>query len=229
LSPDYRFIVADTETTGPTPADAVVELAWVELDAEMQVLDRQHSLIDPQRPISHGASGVHGITIDMVTEAPTLPEFFEHCYHSLLTGDVVFIAHNAQFDLRYLGPYIPTLAIELCTLRLARKFFPGAENHKLSTLMYELGLVRGTSHRADGDVDTTVDLLRKCVEASGMTLTELAESCAQPEVVEQMPFGKYKGRRMADVPRDYFDWLLKQGGHIDRDLKFTIDTMMPHR
>ncbi len=163
MSDELRFIVADTETTGPTPADRVVELAWVELDADLQVIDRQHSLIDPQRPISASASGVHGITADMITEQPTLDEFFDVIYGTYLTGNVVFCAHNAQFDLRYLGPYIPHLSAEVCTLRLARKYFPACENHKLSTLMYELGLVRGTSHRADGDVDTTVDRQRRIV------------------------------------------------------------------
>jgi exodeoxyribonuclease X len=221
-----RFFVCDTETTGPTPQDKVVELAFVELDADLQVLDRQHSLIDPQRAISASASGVHGITYDMLTEQPTLDEFFSVLYGSLLTGNVVFIAHNAQFDLRYLKPYIPTLAAEVCTLRLARKYFPRAENHKLSTLMYELGLARGTTHRADGDVDTTVGLLRKIVEVSGKSITQLAEDSAQPEFVAVMPFGKHKGLPVRDVPRGWFTWLLKQGGTIDRDLLYTINKVL---
>lgn len=221
---DLRYLICDTETTGPTPEDKVVEVAWVEVDEDLQVLDRQHSLIDPQRAISASASGVHGIVSAMVLEAPTLDEFFQYIYGKRLVGDIVFIAHNAVFDLRYLGKYIDNLVATLCTLRLARRLFPGAENHKLSTLKYELGLCNGLSHRADGDVDTTLDLLHKLVEKSGKSLRDLAQESMEPMLVEIMPFGKHKGTAMRALPKGYLLWLSKLD-NLDVDMRFTLASL----
>lgn len=220
----YRYILGDTETTGPTTNDKAVEMAWMELNDSLEVVDRQHSLIDPQMKISSGASGVHGLTNVDVEDAPTIEEFFGEVLERPLDGDVILIAHNVVFDLRYYGPWIPTLAGTLCTLRLSRRVWPEAENHKLSTLMYELGLTRGQSHRASGDVETTYDLLRRIVDKTGKSLPELAAESMQPIVVKTMPFGKHKGAELKDVPMAYFDWLLKQGS-VDRDLAYSIELL----
>jgi exodeoxyribonuclease X len=217
-----RYILGDTETTGPTPSDKVCELAWVELNEELEVIDKQYSLIDPQIRISAGASGIHGITNQDVAEAPTIEEFFGEVLTSPLDGPVMLIAHNVQFDKRYLAPFIPNLAGELCTLRLARRFWPDAENHKLSTLMYHLALTRGESHRADGDVETCLDLLRKIVEKSGKSLPELAAESMEPLFVKVMPFGKHKGTLLKDLPRSYIDWALKLD-NLDRDMRYSLE------
>lgn len=222
-----RFLVADTETTGITPEDRVCEVAWVELDEELQVLDRQHSLIDPQRMISHSASGTHGITNADVIEAPTLDEFFDIILGGtyFAKGDeVCLIAHNADFDKRFLGPYMP-IVMTLCTLRLARRVYPQAENHKLSTLMYALGLTRGKSHSADGDVDTTVDLLFKIVEKTGKTLPDLVAASLEPVWVEKMPFGKHKDMPLKSLPGTYVQWLMKLD-NLDRDMRWSLEQLL---
>lgn len=223
----FRYIVADTETTGATAYDKVCEVAWVELDADMQVLDRQHSLIDPQMPISAGASGVHGITNADVTEAPTIDEFF-----SLVLGEshfspddrVLLIAHNAPFDKRYLAPHMPIKG-ELCTLRLARRVWPEAENHKLATLMYLLSLSRGKSHSAHGDVETCLDLLRKIVWKTGSSLNDLAAVSMEPVWVSTMPFGKHKGSPLKVLPVSYIKWLLGLD-NLDMDMRHSLDLVM---
>jgi len=222
----FRFIVGDVETTGPTPSDKVVELAWIEIDEDLNVLDRQHSLIDPQRPISASASGVHGLTNADLMDAPTIEEFFGQVLETNLDGQLILIAHNSAFDRRYFGPYMPSLVGEMCTLRLARRLFPEAENHKLSTLMYHLNLVRGTSHRADGDVETCLDLVRKIVEKSGKSIPELAAESMAPVFVNVMPFGKHKGTPLKALPSAYMQWLLKLGDGLDRDMRYSLDLIL---
>jgi exodeoxyribonuclease X len=219
-----RFIVGDTETTGPKPDDKVVEIAWVEVDEGLAVVDRVHSLIDPEMHIPAAASGIHRITDADVVHAPTIKEFFYELMDDPLQGDVCLIAHNVQFDRRYFSPFISNLVAELCTLRLARRLWPEAENHKLQTLMFELDLDRGTSHRADGDVDTTVDLLRKIVERSGKSLLELAAESMEPVLVEVMPFGKHKGKKLLDLPKDYVKWLLNLD-NLDRDMRWSLERL----
>lgn len=218
---DLRYILGDTETSGFGDESGVCELAFVELDEQLNILDSRYSLIDPVYPISPSASGVHGIVDADVAEAPTLPEYFEHIYGGNLTGDVVLIAHNVSFDRRYLEPHIENLAGTICTLRLARVYFPDAPDHKLPTLKFYLGLDSGTSHRADGDVRTTVDLLRRIVEVSGKTLVELAGITEEPIFVHKMPFGKYRGESIRDIPPDYRRWLRRQSD-LDKDLKYTL-------
>ncbi|WP_454735434.1 3'-5' exonuclease [Cupriavidus necator] len=217
----FRFILGDTETSGFGDESGVCELAFVELDEELNILDSQYSLIDPVFPISPSASGVHGIVDADVADALTLPEFFEHIYGSQLTGEVILIAHNVPFDRRYLEPHIPNLVGTICTLRLARAYFPEAPDHKLATLKYFLNLDSGTSHRADGDVRTTVDLLRHLVEKSGKSLVELSGVTEEPIFVHKLPFGKYRGENIRDVPPDYRRWLRKQKD-LDKDLKYTL-------
>lgn len=235
MSDKIRFILGDTETTGPKTSDKACEIAWIELDENLQVIDRVHSLIDPEMKISAGASGVHGLTNDDVADAPTIEEFFDIVLPDhmgkpqKLDGPTVLIAHNVGFDKRYFGPFMPDLRAEMCTLRLARRAWPDAENHKLATLMFELELRRGVSHRADGDVETTFHLLEKIVEMLGKDLMTLAEESMEPEFVQIFPFGKHKMQDIRQVPTSYFDWLLKQGGNIDRDLAYTIDIVRKER
>lgn len=220
----FRYILGDTETSGFGDKSGVCELAWVELDDNLDIIDSQYSLIDPQVPISASASGVHGIRDADVAEAPTMDEFFEFIYGKRLTGDVVLMAHNVAFDKRYFAPYIDNMAGELCTLRLARQYFPESPDHKLATLKFFLDLDNGTSHRADGDVRTTVDLLRRIVDKSGKTLPDLVIQTAEPIFVHTMTFGAHKGKPIREVPKDYLAWLRRKAD-LDSDLKYTIQQL----
>lgn len=222
--PRNRWLVGDTETTGATPDDKVVELAWLEVDDNLAVIDRQQSLIDPQRLIPVESSAIHNIVDADVADAPTMDEFFDVVLkgtHFAPDDEVTLIAHNAAFDIRYLAPRVP-IKRTLCTLRLARQLHPEAPNHKLATLMYMLKLQKGASHRASGDVETTYDLLCKLVAKSGKTLSELVEDSVKPIWVNLMPFGKHKDTKMISLPRSYVQWLLGRD-NIDSDLRWTCE------
>lgn len=223
-----RWILGDTETSGFGPDSRVCEIAWVEVDEDLNVLDSQHSLIDPQCRISASASGVHGITDADVADAPTMAEFFEHIVQRRYIADEpsVFIAHNSKFDLPYFKPYLPKLAGTLCTLRLARKLLTDAENHKLPTLMYQYDLERGESHTADGDVRTTLDLLRLLVKVSGASLNALMTEANLPIFIEKWPFGKHKDVPLVSSPRDYCQWAVRNMKELDPDLKWSIEQVL---
>lgn len=217
-----RYFVADTETTGLGPQAKAVELAWAEIDADLNVIEMVHTLIDPEMPICPGASGVHGIVNADVQDSPTIEEFIEVVRGGPIAQELIFIAHNAVFDKPYYKAVMPGMIGDICTLRLARRFFPDAPNHKLQTLKFHLGLKSGDAHRADGDVVTCLDLLRRIVEISGLKLDELAFMTSQPQIVSHMPFGKYKGQAIAAIPKDYITWLRKQQD-LDGDLRYTLD------
>lgn len=219
-----RYIVIDTETTDPTPAAGVCEFAYAEIDENFNILLEHTSLIDPEKPISASASGIHGISDSDVVDAPTLAEYMYIVQDDPLQGDVVIIGHNVQFDMRYIGPYVTNLIGQICTLKLARRFLPDAENHKLQTLMYELQLPRRGSHRADSDVFTTIGLLKHLAEVSDNTLPELLEAMSAFIKVEVMPFGKHKGTPLAALPTSYRSWLAT-ADNLDPDLKKSLEML----
>ena len=219
-----RIIILDTETSGlsnPRP----VEIAWVECDHDLNIIHRVESLIDPECAISPGAAGVHGITYDMVKDQPTTQEFFTLVQDDPFGyGDIVFVGHQCSFDLPMVRHYIKNLDSTVCTLKLARRIYPDAENHKLQTLRYTFGLEAGDGHRAMGDVITTHSLLKRMVADTGLSFFELAEFVNQPQIVEKIGFGKHKGTKLSDLPPNYIRWLLTEA-KIDDDLKFSLQQL----
>ena len=116
-----KLMLIDTETTGVTAADKVCEIAWLEIDEDLNIINSETSLIDPERPIPSGASAVNGITDRMVIGAPTLDEYIDISDNPFGDPDTLFIAHNAPFDMKFIKKYIHPTSRELCTLRLARE------------------------------------------------------------------------------------------------------------
>lgn len=226
LPDNVRYIVADTETTGAGPEDKACEVGWIEIDEHCNVLNSVQSLIDPQWMISPSASGIHGLVNADVEDSPTIEEFFSvndpTCYGKPITDPVVFIGHRISFDVRFLGPYF-NIQQELCTLRWARKLYPHADDHKLSTLMFALGLPRPEgAHRVMSDVYSAFYLLQHICERTGSSLRQLAEASSEPMLVHSMPFGKHKGQPMSDVPKSYIRWALDNMKDLDADFVHTF-------
>lgn len=224
-----HLFFADCETTGVTPKDKIVELAYAITDENMEVIEADQSLIDPQMPIPSGASAVHHITNKMVECEPTLEEYMEVNNYPLNTEEpMLFIAHNAPFDFRYFGPHMHPDTKTFCTLRLARKLFPDLDSHKLQALKYSLDLpeVDGDAHRADADVEMLMNFVRYCVMHTGKTIFELAEFSNQAIEITEVKFGKHKGKALKDVPLDYWQWLFKQD-NVDPDLRASVLKLHP--
>ena len=221
-----RYIVGDTEASRLADDAGVCEIAWAEIDEMCNVIDVKHSLIDPQQDICPAASGIHHITNAMVADAPTIEEFFTIVHDQpLASGEVVFLAHNAQFDIKFFKPWIGSLKDVGCTLRLARALLPDAPNHKLDTLRYLCELPQGNNHRADSDVLATVELIRLFCVMTGATLAELVEMSKLPIKVKKMGFGKYRGVDVKDMAQDdpgYVRWLLNKADNVDDDLRHTL-------
>lgn len=148
------IIGLDMETTGLSPmTDKVIELAAIKITKEGEFAFSE--LINPQIPIPARASAIHGITDDMVRLSATAykvwPQFIQ------FMGQLPLVAHNARFDIGFwtYGAHqlnlSPGQSAIYCSCQLAKKAFPNASNHKLSTLAHELEIKLTNHHRAWDD------------------------------------------------------------------------------
>ena len=221
-----RFLISDTETVGlnppPAPASGVVEVAYLELDMNtLEILDEGYSRVQPGCLIHPEASKVHGITDADVIHAPKLGEVYK------FEDAVIHSGHSAAFDLKFLAGQYDNLIGSLCTLALARQYIHDSPNHKLGTLVDHLGLQKGQAHNALADCHMTRHLLIHIIEKSGRDLKAHIAAARKPKVVMQMPFGKYKGQKIATLPRWYIDYFADK--EIDPDLRYSFDQALKMR
>lgn len=225
-----RVIVGDSETTGKVMPRKAVELAWLEIDDNLEVIDEVESLIDPQMHIGAGAIAVHGIYPADVADAPTIEEFWGSVRAGHFADDdrVILIGHNIQFDVPYFQPYVKGFADSVCTLRLAKVFLLDAEEHNLGALAVQYQLSRGKAHRALGDCMTTLNLLRLIQQIGGASIMDLYADARKPRACPDKlwQFGKNKGSTIGSTDKGYANWALKNMDSLDMDIRFTLEQMV---
>lgn len=183
-----EFIVFDVETTGLSPTqDALIEVAAMRFDATGATMDTFHTFVRPPRDyIPHKIQELTGIRPQDVREAPgpdrVLPDFRAW----LGDGRTPMLAHNAVFDLDFLGPPMARLGLSLPeapvfdTLAMARSLLPDLVNHKLVTVGEALGLVSETLHRADADGALLKDIFLALGRLAGLENAEALASRFPP-------------------------------------------------
>jgi DNA polymerase-3 subunit epsilon len=163
LPPRLAFV--DLETTGARPdIDAITEIAILRVENGRET-GRWQSLINPGRSIPSLLVRLIGISNGMVANAPTFAEVADTVAGQL--ADCVFVAHNARFDHAFLRRAFDRLGREkefdppvLCTLKLARKLYPGYSRHGLDALIARHGFTCSARHRAMGDAEVLWQLTR---------------------------------------------------------------------
>ena len=174
--PNATFVVIDIETTGlkPGPA-AITEVAAIRV-VEGQLADEFHTLLNPGRKIPPAITQLTGITDDMLRDQPRIDTIFPQL-HTFL-GSSVIVAHNADFDVKFLNfdarrlLSAPLLNPSLCTLKLARRLFPGLRSRSLGAVAVHLGVSCLNRHRALGDARITAEvflILLEQLSAQGVT------------------------------------------------------------
>lgn len=167
------FAVVDIETTGGSPrSSAITEIAIIQHDGEKET-GRFESLINPMQAIPPAISRLTGITNDMVASAPTFAEVALAIEE--FTENRVFVAHNVQFDYRFVQHQFSIInqrwqRKQLCTVRLSRKAMPGLKSYSLGRIATHLGHHIEHRHRAMGDCEFTAQLLATIVNQGGMAI-----------------------------------------------------------
>lgn len=136
------FVSIDIEGDGNVPPSPV-EICAVSLRPGGPAEVAQW-LINPGKPMSSFVQKLHGITDDMVKDAPSFREV-EPEVRQALTGRAV-VAHAVREDMRLLRTVMPDVdflpAILIDTQRMARALLPGLERYRLESVCEALGLAR---------------------------------------------------------------------------------------
>ncbi len=155
---DYKtLIVLDLETTGlDHRTERIIEIGAVRLEGS-EIVDTYETLVKPDVPIRHSSFHVHGISEEMVQDAPTIEEVLPKILEFM--GDLPFVAHSAIFDYSFLNEAskrlyekrLPNLRID--SFEMFRAVFPDEPSHGLSALLNKFGFNPDVKHRALDDAN----------------------------------------------------------------------------
>jgi exodeoxyribonuclease X len=237
-----QVFIADTETTGlidpqaceigwlhvqDTLAEfkqAVVTDSIAFLSDNSYFLSVYEQRFRPTKAIELQASKVTGIYMKDVIKCPSITTF------EFPKSVKYMIGHNIAYDHRVFGK--PDVKL-ICTKELAQLVFPkdkGLKSHKLTTIIEWLypedgATLVANAHGAVLDCKLVYLVLLKVLEKLPQVETweQLASLCSQGKKsyeelneplaeMKELPFGKYKGCKFSEVPRDYLVWLSKQDG-----------------
>ena len=241
LTQPIAFI--DLETTGINISiDRIVEIAIVKVlpDGTRQV---KRKLINPMMPIPASSSAIHGITDEMVKEAPCfkqvaneIKQFLEHCD---LGG-----YNSNRFDIPMLIEEFLRIGIEFSTderkLVDVQKVFHLMEQRTLSAAykFYCQKTLEG-AHSAEVDATATWEVLEAQVERYpniGNTVESIVKFTGEDDIVdfarrfikdkgiEIFNFGKHKGKPVTQVLKEepqYYDWMMKGDFAMNTKQKLT--------
>jgi DNA polymerase-3 subunit alpha (Gram-positive type) len=157
------FVVVDVETTGAkTPPCRITEIGAYRVSRGRIVAEFQ-TLVNPETPIPPFIVQLTGITNQMVKNAPTFADVIEGWLD--FAADAVLVAHNAQFDVRFLNheirrvfPGRRMINSYLCTVKLSRRIFPGLMNYRLHTVADHFTIPIINRHRAADDALATAEI-----------------------------------------------------------------------
>lgn len=165
------FTAIDFETANSSMASACsVGLVKVR---DGQVVDRIGWYIRP--PLGHDHfiewnTRIHGITADMVVDAPTWVEQMVDL--AAFTGDDLLVAHNAGFDMRVITTAsavtgIPTpLYSYFCSLQIARTTYQ-LDSYKLPSVAQAAGFADFPHHDAVADAEACAAIIIHAADKYG--------------------------------------------------------------
>ena len=133
-----RQIALDTETTGISTDEGhrIIEIGCIEIENRRITGNEFHCYLNPEREIDEGATRVHGLTLEKLSNEPLFKEVAKD-FLNFISGAELII-HNAAFDVGFINKEISLLewdensiedyALVMDTLKMAREMHPGKKN-----------------------------------------------------------------------------------------------------
>ena len=148
-------IVLDVETTGlDYRREKIIEFAALKL-VNNQIVEEYETLINPQQEIRQSSINIHGITPEMVADAPKIDEVMPKILDFIKTYPI--IGHNVIFDYSFINQTSLNLygkGIEnhrIDTQHMFREVFPEEFSHGLGALLKRFKVKSEVRHRAMAD------------------------------------------------------------------------------
>ncbi|HBB57959.1 MAG: 3'-5' exonuclease [Chitinophagales bacterium] len=229
LTKPLAFI--DLETTGVNlGTDRIVEIAIVKILPDGSQTTKR-KLINPGMPIPKASSDLHGITDEMVKDAPVFKQI-AHELKQMLDGCDLAGYNSNRFDVPLLVEEFLRAEVEfdMKGRRMVdvQQIFYKMEPRTLSAAyQFYCGKTLDGAHSAAVDAGATYEILESQLqryESLGTTIDSILKSVGEEPIVdfakrfvwengvEVFNFGKFKGRPVADVLKaepQYYDWMMK--------------------
>lgn len=229
LNKPLAFI--DLETTGINLGlDRIIEIAIVKvLPDKSQSIKRK--IINPAIPIPPSSTQIHGITDEMVKDAPTFKQV-AHELKQMLDGCDMAGYNSNRFDIPMLMEEFMRAEVEFDMrnrkLIDVQNIFHKMEPRTLGAAyrFYCSKQLEG-AHGAEVDASATHEILEAQLEKYpelGNSIDSILKLIGEDQIVdfarrfvmdngmEVFNFGKYKGRPVSDVLKaepQYYDWMMK--------------------
>jgi DNA polymerase-3 subunit epsilon len=164
---DRPIVLVDVETTGSKAAvGRITEIACIRIEEDV-VVDEFEQLINPEQFIPYSIQRMTGISNELVADKPAFSEVTKRVF--AITDGALFVAHNVWFDYNFIQKSFARSGISwrpdtLCTVQLARRLFPQARSHSLSSIIDRHSIDCAARHRAYGDTKVLVNYLRMAEE-----------------------------------------------------------------
>jgi DNA polymerase III subunit epsilon len=233
----------DLETTGVNISnDRIVEIAIVKIlpDGSRQV---KRKLINPLIPIPSGASDVHGITDEMVKDAPSFKQVANEIKQFMDNCDMGGYNSN-RFDVPMLIEEFLRAGVSFSVdgrkLVDVQKVFHMMEQRTLgAAYKFYCNKVLDGAHSAEVDATATWEVLEAQIERYpqiGDTVESIVKFTGEDDIVdfarrfvkengvEVFNFGKHKGKPVTQVLKEepqYYDWMMKGDFAMNTKQKLT--------
>ncbi|MGL4347500.1 MAG: exonuclease domain-containing protein [Chitinophagaceae bacterium] len=237
------LLVLDIESTGVNIAtDRIIEIALVKIfpDGKKQV---KRKLINPQVPIPAESTAIHGITNEMVKDAPTFKNIANELKQFMENTD--FVGYNSNsFDIPLLLEEFYRADFEydiedkkrIDVQRIFHKMHP-----RDLTAAYKLYCKKDLegAHSAEIDALATFEILDAQIKAhpelgnsietllaflGEKSIIDISNRIILKDNIEVFNFGKYKGKSVVEVfstEPQYYDWMMKKDFSIHTKRKIT--------
>lgn len=206
------LIFFDFETTGLSPSkDKITQFMFLNSSTQ----ECCASYVNPEQNVPPECVKLNGITWDDLKAYPTFKNKCNTIMSFLGTNKPVYlVAHNGDsfdkvflfYEMKRNNMEIPSNWFFIDTLKLARHFLPQLPNHKMDTLREYYHFSKDHAHLATKDV-LDLEKIYSCMAGEE---TPHAMYLLNKELSQIMPFGKYKGEALRNIPKDYFGFLLSK-------------------
>ena len=233
----------DLETTGVNiSTDKIIEIAIVKILSDGSKMIKR-KLINPQMPIPESSTAVHGITDEMVKDAPTFKQVANEIKQFIDSCDLGGYNSN-RFDIPMLIEEFMRAGLDFSTegrkMVDVQKIFHLMEQRTL-TAAYKFYCDKclEEAHSAEADAHATWEILLAQIERYphiGTTVEHIVKFTGEDEIVdfarrmikvngvEVFNFGKHKGKPVLEVLKvepQYYDWIMKGDFAMNTKQKLT--------